>query len=72
MKFLIQIWRFINIVLAAFFLYLIAEAWVQIFYFRSAEKQYYYLATLFFIPFFTCLAVSFGWFSDTENGDYKK
>jgi hypothetical protein len=54
--------------LAVVFAYLIVDAWVQIFYFKNAEKQYYYIATLFIIPLFTCLIVVFGWNLDNRKG----
>ena len=56
-----KIWRILNGLLAAFFLYLIIDAWVEILYFKNPEKQYYYIATLFIIPLLTCLVVVFGW-----------
>jgi len=40
----------------------------QSFYFKNAEKQYYYIATLFIIPLFTCLIVVFGWDLDNRKG----
>ena len=58
-------WKIINGILALVFAYLIVEAWVQIFYFKNAEKYYYYIATLFIIPLITCLIVVFGW--DLDN-----
>ncbi len=61
-------WRILNAVLAVVFAYLIVDAWVQIFYFKNAEKQYYYIATLFIIPLFTCLIVVFGWDLDNRKG----
>jgi YbbR domain-containing protein len=60
-----RIWRIINALLAAFFLFLIVDAYIQIFYFKNAEKYYYYIATLFIIPLMTCLIVVFGW--DLDN-----
>jgi hypothetical protein len=48
-------WRILNALLALFFLVLIANAWIQILYFKNAEKHYYYIATLFIIPLITCL-----------------
>ena len=54
-------WKILNAVLAAMFAYLIADAWIQILYFKNAEKHYYYFATLFIIPLCTCLIVVFGW-----------
>ncbi len=62
-----QIWRILNGALAAFFLILIVDAWVQILYFRNAEKHYYYIATLFIIPLLTCLIVVFGWDLDSDK-----
>lgn len=56
-----KVWRFLNAVLALFFLYLIVEAWIEVLYFQNAEKQYYYIGTLFIIPLITCLIVIFGW-----------
>jgi YbbR domain-containing protein len=64
-KLLSRIWRIINALLAAFFLFLIVDAYIQIFYFKNAEKYYYYIATLFIIPLMTCLIVVFGW--DLDN-----
>ena len=64
-NYLSKSWRILNTVLAVVFAYLIVDAWVQIFYFKNAEKHYYYIATLFIIPLFTCLIVVFGW--DLEN-----
>lgn len=60
-----RIWRILNALLAAFFLFLIVDAYIQIFYFKNAEKYYYYIATLFIIPLMTCLIVVFGW--DLDN-----
>lgn len=60
------LWRIANGVLSAFFLYSIVDAWLQILYFRNAEKHYYYIATMFFIPLFTCLIVVFGWSLDEK------
>jgi len=60
-----KIWRITNALLAAFFLFLIIDAYIQIFYFKNAEKYYYYIATLFIIPLITCLIVVFGW--DLDN-----
>ncbi|HEY0659211.1 MAG TPA: hypothetical protein VGD05_12090 [Pyrinomonadaceae bacterium] len=54
-----------NALLAVFFLVLIVDAYIQIFYFRNAEKHYYYIGTLFIIPLITCLIVVFGW--DLDN-----
>ncbi|MDQ3132239.1 MAG: hypothetical protein M3Q99_15945 [Acidobacteriota bacterium] len=64
-RFFYKLWRITNAVLAAFFLFLIADAYVQIFYFKNAEKYYYYIGTLFIIPLMTCLIVVFGW--DLDN-----
>ena len=64
-KLFYKIWRILNALLAAFFLFLIIDAYIQIFYFRNAEKYYYYIATLFIIPLVTCLIVVFGW--DLDN-----
>ena len=61
-------WRIINAVLAVVFVWLIADAWVQVLYFKNAEKYYYYVATLFIIPLFTCLIVVFGWDLDNRKG----
>ncbi len=61
-------WKIINAVLAAVFAWLIVDAWVQIFYFKNAEKHYYYIATLFIIPLLTCLIVVFGWDLDKRRG----
>ncbi len=61
-------WKIINAVLAVVFAWLIVDAWVQIFYFKNAEKHYYYIATLFIIPLFTCLIVVFGWDLDNRKG----
>lgn len=58
-------WKILNAFLALFFLYLIVDAWIEILYFKNAEKYYYYIATLFIIPLFTCLIVVFGW--DLDN-----
>jgi hypothetical protein len=38
------------------------------FQFKNAEKHYYYIATLFIIPLFTCLIVVFGWDLDNRKG----
>ncbi len=67
-KYLSRSWRIINAVLAVIFTYLIADAWIQVLYFKNAEKQYYYIATLFIIPLFTCLIVVFGWDLDNRKG----
>lgn len=61
-------WRILNAILAVIFLYLIADAWVKILYFKNAEKYYYYIATLFIIPLLTCLIVVFGWDLDERKG----
>ena len=60
-----KVWRFLNAALALFFLYLIVDAWFEILYFHNAEKQYYYIGTLFIIPLITCLIVVFGWDLDS-------
>lgn len=65
-KILSKTWRILNAVLALFFLVLIADAYVQIFYFKNTEKHYYYIATLFIIPLITCLIVVFGWSLDEK------
>lgn len=65
-KILSRAWRILNAALAMFFLYLIADAYVQIFYFKNTEKHYYYIATLFIIPLLTCLTVVFGWSLDKK------
>ena len=67
-KILSTVWKILNAILALIFLYLIIEAWVEIFYFKSAEKYYYYIATLFVIPLLTCLIVVFGWDLNKRNG----
>ena len=61
-------WKIINAVLAVVFAWLIVDAWIQILYFKNAEKHYYYIATLFIIPLFTCLIVVFGWDLDNRKG----
>ncbi len=61
-------WKIINAVLAVVFAWLIIDAWVQILYFKNAEKHYYYIATLFIIPLITCLIVVFGWDLDNRKG----
>lgn len=71
MKLIFETWRILNIILAAFFFYLIVEAWIEILYFRNTEKQYYYLATLFIIPFFACLSAVFGWNLDEKTNKFK-
>ncbi len=65
-QFLSKAWRIVNAVLALFFLFLIADAYIQIFYFKSTEKHFYYFATLFVIPLITCLTVVFGWSLDQK------
>ncbi len=60
-NFLLAAWRVVNAALALVFAGLIVDAWVEIFYFKNAEKYYYYIATLFIIPLITCLIVVFGW-----------
>lgn len=67
-KILSNAWKILNAILALIFLYLIIDAWVEIFYFKSTEKYYYYIATLFIIPLITCLIVVFGWDLDKRNG----
>ena len=67
-NYLSKSWRVLNAVLAVVFAGLIVDAWVQIFYFKNAEKHYYYIATLFIIPLFTCLIVVFGWDLDNRKG----
>lgn len=67
-KVLSKIWRILNAVLAVFFLYIIADAWIAILYFKVQEKHFYYLATLPFIPLLTCLLVVFNWDLDTLKG----
>jgi len=64
-KLFYKLWRITNALLAVFFLVLIADAYIQIFYFKNAEKYYYYIGTLFIIPLMTCLIVVFGW--DLDN-----
>ena len=64
-KLFYKLWRITNALLAVFFLVLIADAYIQIFYFKNAEKYYYYIGTLFIIPLITCLIVVFGW--DLDN-----
>jgi len=54
-------WKILNAALGLFFLYSIIDAWIQILYFKNAEKHYYYIGTTFFIPLFTCLIVVCGW-----------
>ena len=61
-------WRIINAALAVVFAGLIVDAWIQIFYFKNAEKYYYYIATLFIIPLLTCLIVIFDWDLDKRKG----
>lgn len=63
-----KIWKIINAILAAVFLYLIVDAWIQVLFFGSTEKHYYYFATLFIIPLLTCLIVVFGWSLDDRKG----
>jgi len=67
-NYLSRAWRILNAVLAAIFAYLIVDAWIQVFYFKNAEKHYYYIATLFIIPLFTCLIVVFGWDLNNRKG----
>ena len=64
-KLFYKLWRITNALLAVFFSVLIADAYIQIFYFKNAEKYYYYIGTLFIIPLMTCLVVVFGW--DLDN-----
>ena len=59
-------WRILNAALGLFFLYAIVDAWIQILYFNSAQKHYYYIGTMFFIPLFTCLTVVCGWSLDRK------
>ena len=59
-------WKMLNAVLALIFMYLIVDAWVQVLYFGRTEKHFYYIATLFIIPLFTCLIVVFGWDLDKK------
>lgn len=56
-----KIWTILNGALAFFFTCLIVDAWIEILYYKNAEKQYYYIGTLFIIPLLTCLTVVFGW-----------
>jgi hypothetical protein len=67
-NYLSKSWRILNVVLAVIFAYLIVDAWIQVLYFKNAEKHYYYIATLFIIPLFTCLIVVFGWDLDKQKG----
>ena len=67
-SYLSKAWRILNALLAAFFSYLIVDAWFQIFYFKNTDKYYYYIATLFIIPLLTCLIVVFGWDLDKPKG----
>ena len=67
-KILSKTWKFLNAVLAFIFLYLIADAWIEVLYFKRTEKYYYYIATLFIIPLFTCLIVVFGWDLNNRKG----
>ncbi len=67
-NYLSKTWRILNAVLAIIFAYLIVDAWIQVLYFKRAEKHYYYFATLFIIPLFTCLIVVFGWDLDNRKG----
>ncbi|MCU1290773.1 MAG: hypothetical protein JWN60_3002 [Acidobacteria bacterium] len=64
-KFFSKIWKIANAILALYFTFLIIDAYIQIFYFKNAEKHYYYIGTLFIIPLITCLIVVFGW--DLDN-----
>ena len=65
-KVFLKVWRTLNAALAIFFLYLIIDSWIQILYFNNAEKHYYYIATLFILPFFTCLIAVLGWDLDKK------
>lgn len=67
-KILSKIWRILNAILALIFLCIIADAWIEILYFKRPEKHFYYFATLLFIPFITCLIVVFDWDLDTLKG----
>jgi len=67
-NYLSKSWRVLNAVLAVVFAGLIVDAWIQVLYFKNAEKQYYYIATLFIIPLFTCLIVVFGWDLNNRKG----
>lgn len=61
-------WRILNFILAIVFGCLIIDAWIEVFYFRDTEKYYYYIATLFIIPFLTCLIAVCGWDLDNQKG----
>ncbi len=39
-NYLSKTWRILNAVLAVIFAYLIVDAWIQVLYFKSAEKHY--------------------------------
>jgi hypothetical protein len=67
-EFIIKAWKFLNAVLAVIFLYMIVDAWIEILYYKRAEKYYYYIATLFIIPLFTCLIVVLDWDLDNRKG----
>jgi hypothetical protein len=67
-EFIIKAWKFLNAALAVIFLYLIVDAWIEILYFKRTEKYYYYIATLFIIPLFTCLIVVLDWDLDSRKG----
>ena len=67
-NFILKAWKILNAILALVFLYLIVDAWVEILFFKSTEKYYYYIATLFIIPLITCLIVIFGWDLDSRKG----
>lgn len=67
-EYVLKAWRILNLFLALVFGYLIIDAWVEIFYFKDTEKYYYYIATLFIIPFLTCLIAVFGWDLDNRKG----
>lgn len=67
-KLLSKIWWILNAGLALLFLCIIADAWIEILYFKRTEKYFYYHATLLFIPLLTCLTVVFRWDLDTLKG----
>jgi len=67
-NYLSKSWRILNAVLSIVFAYLIVDAWIEVLYFKNAEKHYYYIATLFIIPLLTCLIVVFGWDLDNRKG----
>ena len=70
-KIISRLWRILNALLAAFFLYLIVNAWVQALYFKNTDKQYYYEGSLFIIPLLTCLIVVFDWSLDEKDAPKK-